>query len=67
MSEWRTIFDLLRDPEIRYLDTTLVVNKDIRAFDIAMNDVPFVQIVQTGEDLSNEVSDKRFLESAVIA
>ena len=45
-AEWeqRTIFDLLRDAEIGNFDATLVVDEDVCAFDVSMNDVFLMQI-----------------------
>ena len=32
-----------------------------------MDDLPFVQVIQAGEDLSTEIADERFFEGTVIA
>lgn len=50
-----TIIDLLRDSEIGYLDAPLVIDKDVGAFDVPMYDISFMQVIQTFQDLTNEV------------
>jgi len=36
---------LLRDAEIGDFDDSLVIDEDVGAFDVAVDDVPFVQVV----------------------
>lgn len=61
-----TVSDLLRYTEIRYLDAAFVVHKDVGTFDVTMDDVSLMQVVQTLENLPNKVFDERFLERSVI-
>lgn len=46
-----TVLQLLRDPKVGYLDPSLVIDEDIRAFDVPMDDTPFVHVVEALEDL----------------
>jgi len=62
-----TAFNFLRYPKVGDLDSTFIVDENIGTFDISMDDLPFMEIIETGEDLSNEVSYKRFFESAIVA
>lgn len=62
----RTVFDLLRDAEIRNLDVALVVNKDVGALDIAMYNLALVKVVKTREDLPDELGDEGLFEGAVV-
>lgn len=48
-----------RDTEIGDLDAALVVNKDVGALDITMDDITAVEIRETGKDLPHEVLDQR--------
>jgi hypothetical protein len=41
-----TVTGLLRDTEIRDLDTTLVIDENICAFDVAMDDILVVQVLE---------------------
>lgn len=61
-----TIFYFLRDTEIRNLDVSLVIDEDVRSLDISMNDLSLVEVIETGEDLSNELADQCFFERSVI-
>ena len=40
-----TVFDLLGNTEVRDLDTTLVVDKHVSAFDVPVDDVALVEVV----------------------
>jgi hypothetical protein len=62
----RTVFDLLRDTKVGDLDTALVVYKNVRAFDITMNDVAFMEIVESFQDLSNKVFHEGLFKCTVI-
>ena len=62
----RTIFHFLGDTEIRYLDSSLVVNKHVGTLDVAVDDISFVQIVQAKQNLSDPVAYKRLFERTVI-
>lgn len=62
-----TILDLLRDTKVGNLDATLVIHKHVSALDIAMDDIPGVQVVQALENLANPVTDERFRECTVVA
>lgn len=63
----RTVVNLLRNAEIRYLDATLVIDKNVGAFDVSVYDISFMQITQTSQNLTNEVLHKGFLKRAIIA
>ena len=67
-TEWeqRTILDFLRDTEIGYLDATFVVDEDVCAFDVSMNDVFLMQISEACQDLPNKVFYEGFFKGAVI-
>jgi hypothetical protein len=62
-----TVLNFLRYAEIRYFNPTFIVHKDVSTFDISMDDVPFVQIIQALENLANEILNEGFLKSSVIA
>ena len=62
-----TVFHFLRNTKVGDLHATLVVNKDIRALNVAMDNIPFVEVVKAAEDLSHEVLYERLLESTVVA
>lgn len=62
-----TVFQLLRDPEIGNLDPSLIVDENIGTLDIPMDDPPFVHVVETLEDLAQEIAHERFFECAVVA
>lgn len=63
----RTIFHFLGDTEIRYLDSSLVINKHIGTFDVAVDDIPFVEVVQASQDLPYPVTNKWLLKRTVVA
>ena len=42
--EQRTVFDLLRDTEIGNLDAAFVVNEDVPAFDVSVDDIFLMEI-----------------------
>ena len=60
-----TVLHLLRDTEVRDLDTALVVYEHVRAFDVTMYDIALVQVVQAEENLPNPVANERLLECTV--
>lgn len=62
-----TVLQLLRDPKVGYLDPSLIIDEDIRAFDVPMDDTPFVHVVEALEDLPQEIAHERFFECAVVA
>jgi len=66
--EWeqRTIFDLLGNTEIGNLNAALVVDKDIPAFDVSMNDLFLMEIGKPFQDLPNKILDQGFLKGAII-
>ena len=49
------------------LNAALCIKEDVVGFDITVDDIPLVQVVEAGEDLANPVADERFLEGTVIA
>jgi len=62
----RTVVDLLRNSKVRNLDTTLIIHEDVGPFDVTVDNVAFVKIVETLKDLPDEVLDKRFLKGTII-
>jgi hypothetical protein len=62
-----TIVDLLRDSEIGYFDAPLVIDKDVGAFDVPMYDISFMQVIQTFQDLTNEVLYQSFFKCTIVA
>lgn len=62
-----TALDLLGDSEIRDLDPSLVVDKDVGSLDVSMNDLSVVKVGETLQRLSDERPDERLLERAVVA
>jgi hypothetical protein len=62
----RTVFDPFGNAEIQYLDHTLIINKDVSALDIVMNDFLGVEVVEPLKDLTGEVIDKGLLKRAVV-
>jgi hypothetical protein len=61
-----TVLDLFRNPEIGNLDPTLIIDQNVRTLDIPMDNVPLVQVIQSGQDLPDEVLDERFLKRAIV-
>jgi hypothetical protein len=63
----RTIFQFFRYAKVGDLDTTLVVHQDVRTFDVTMNDASLVDVVQSLQNLANEVADKGLFKSTVVS
>jgi hypothetical protein len=61
-----TILDFFGNTKIGYLDTSFIVHEDICAFDITMDNLPLVEVVQTGQDLPDEIADERFFKCAIV-
>jgi len=61
-----TISNFLRDPEIRDLDASLVVNQDVGSLDVSVNDIPLVQVFESYQNLPDKVLDERFFECAIV-
>ena len=57
--------DLLRDTKIRNLDAALVVNEDVGALDVSMDDIPAVEVGEASNNLSDETADEGFSESSI--
>ena len=62
-----TVFDLLGDTKVRNLDTTLVVDEHVRAFDITVDDISFMQVVETCQDLAHPIANERLGECTIVA
>lgn len=62
-----TVLDTLGDTKVGNLDGALVVNEDVRTFDVSMNDISLVEIVETLKALLDECADERFFKGTVIA
>ena len=58
-------FDAFGDAEVGDFDVALVVDEDVGAFDVAVDDVAAVQVGEPCEDLPDEVSNEGFVELAV--
>ena len=58
-------FDAFRDTEVGDFDAALVVDKDIGAFDITMDDITAVKIGQAGKDLTHKISDEWLVKLAI--
>ena len=58
-------FDAFGDAEVGDFDVAFVVDEDVGAFDVAVDDVAAVEVGEPGEDLPDEVSDEGFVELAV--
>lgn len=65
--ELLTAFNLLRDTEVGYLDASFIIYKDVGAFDISVDDISFMQIVQALKNLTDKILHELLLEGAIIA
>ena len=63
----RTLLEPLRNAETGDLHTTFVVNKYARTLNVPVDDLAYVQVIKTFEDLADEVPRERLLERAVVA
>ena len=61
-----TVLDLLGNTKVRDLDSTLVVDKHVSAFDVPVDDVALVEVVETEQDLADPIAHERLLERAII-
>jgi hypothetical protein len=61
-----TSFDFLGNTEIGDLDSTFIVDQDICAFDISMNNITIVKICETRKDLLDESLDQGFFECTIL-
>jgi len=52
-----TVVDFLGDTKVGNLDTTLVVDENVGAFDVSVDDIPLVKVVKALKNLTNEVLD----------
>ena len=55
----------LEIPKSEILITPFVVDQDVGAFDVAVNDIASMEIGEAGDDLADERPDERFAECAV--
>ena len=53
----RTVFHFFRDTKVRNLDATLVINEHVGTFDISVDDISLMEVIQPEEDLSDPVTD----------
>ena len=58
-------FDAFGDAEVGDFDVALVIDEDVGAFDVAVDDVAAMQVGEAREDLPDEVSNEGFVELAV--
>jgi hypothetical protein len=63
----RTRLDLLGDTEIGDLDTSFVVDEDVGALYVSVDDALLVQVGESLQCLTDEDSDQGLLERAVVA
>lgn len=61
-----TILDSLRNAKIRDLDPSLVVDENIGALNVAMDNLPLVEVVESSKNLADELAHERLLEGAVV-
>jgi len=61
------VLQFFRDAKVRNLDTALVVHQDVRSLDVAMDDASLVDVVQSFQDLADEVADERLLKGTVVS
>jgi hypothetical protein len=61
-----TIVNLLRDAEVGYLDAALVIDKDVATFDVPVDDISFVQVIETCQDLANKVLHEGFFKCTIV-
>lgn len=59
-------FNALANAEITDLDTTVVVDEDVGALNIAMDDVLGMQVCQSRKDLSDKVCNQWFTERTIV-
>ena len=58
-------FDAFGDAEIGDFDDAFVVDKDVGALDVAVDNILAVEVGEAREDLADEVADEGFLEGAI--
>jgi hypothetical protein len=63
----RTILDLFRDAKVGKLDTTLVIDQDVRTLDVTMDDRLPMEVLQTTQDLSNPVSSEGLFKGPIVS
>jgi hypothetical protein len=61
-----TSASFLRDAKVGDLDLALVVDEDVCALDITVDDVSRVKVNEALEDLPKEIADERLLEGAIV-
>lgn len=61
-----TVFDLFRDTEIRYFDSTSVINENIGTLDVTMDNPLFMKVVKAHQHLSDPEFDEGFFKGAVV-
>ncbi len=59
------VLNLLGDAEIGDLDSSLVVNEDVSALDITMDDITLVEVVETSQGLLDPPLNECFFKGAV--
>lgn len=57
----------LGNAEVGNLDATFVVDENVCTLDIPMDNAPFMYVVETVQDLSDEVPYKWLFEGTVVA
>ena len=62
----RTVFDFFRDAKVGKLDTTLVVDENVRTLDVTVDDRLPMEVLQATQDLSNPVYSERLFKGTVV-
>lgn len=63
----RTAVDFFRYTKIGDFDAPLVVDENVGALNVAVDDVSLVEVVEALEDLADKVFDEGFLKGTIIA
>jgi len=58
--------DFLWNPKIGNFDTTLVIHENISTFDISVDYIAFMEVVESLENLSNKILHEWLLKGTVI-
>ena len=62
----RTVFHLFGDAKVRDLDAALVVDEHVRTFDITVDDVTLMEVVEPEKDLSDPIAHEGLFERPII-
>jgi len=62
----RTVIHFLGDTKVGDLNTAFVINEDVCTFNIAVDNISFMKVVQSLKDLMDKVANERLFERAII-